>query len=414
MKHCTDPMEQWPAAPADVSTDRIDDFLTHAEECPYHTEILNEGFEKELRSVFRLARGLDNEGRILRGAELRNAIADHERRAKEWKTVGSAESPFGLISIYNGGKLVAGSGAFRNHTYHQARHDLDPQAGLQIRARCASNKDEDVLLGFYPLGGVRHDGEELLLPLDNGHTAGIKVEQIGDKSFEVYFRCVENGVIKKAHQEALNQERTTIPSNVYVLDEPLDNECTDEVKLLILEIRYLAKQQRYKEALDLARKATEIAPDYWRAQINLGSMLAMTGKMDEGDKIFHQVSRDHPNNPKAVAAGLHCCASVKEIRCGYNLSADSRLEVVRLYEEALRLASLSANTRVCLLISSMSDKDRKRLDDSILCEGVFDALKFEITERGTERVQKFLHALPTRLRNLLFPIGQSYAEGHGC
>ena len=196
MKKCIAPSKQWPNASADVSSDEMDDFQAHADLCPYHAEILREEFEEDLRSVFRLAQGLDPEGRILRRDELQNAIAEHERLAKEWETVGRAESPFGLISLYNGGRLIASSGEFRNYTYQQALHDLDPRVGLQIRARCASDKDEEVLLGFYALRGVNHNGEELLLQLDNGYTAGVKVEQLGDRSFEVSFRCVEDGIIE--------------------------------------------------------------------------------------------------------------------------------------------------------------------------------------------------------------------------
>ena len=201
MRHCSDGTGRWPDASADVSSNEMDDFRAHAEVCQYHAEILREEFEEELRSVFRLAAGLNDEGRIMRGGELQNAIAEHERHEQEWEAGGRQESPVGLISLYNDGKLIAAFGEFRNYTYQLALHDLNPQAGLQIRARCASDSNEEVLLGFYALRGVCHNGEELLLLLDNGYTVGLKVEQIVENSFIVHFRCVENEVIENEKAE---------------------------------------------------------------------------------------------------------------------------------------------------------------------------------------------------------------------
>ena len=204
-----------------------------------------------------------------------------------------------------------------------------------------------------------------------------------------------------------NQPLTKTPAHVYVSDEPLHNECSDEVKLLILEVRHLANQQRYGEALDLAILATQVDPNYWRAWISRGTLLVLFGEVDAGDKIFDRVAKEFSGNPKAVAAGLHGRAWVKEIRCGLDPSADALQEVTNLYEEALRLDSSRANTRASLLIHSMmsdgADDKAKLLKDSLLREGFFDALRFELTERGA-RASKALQALPAWLRRLLFPI----------
>jgi tetratricopeptide (TPR) repeat protein len=194
---------------------------------------------------------------------------------------------------------------------------------------------------------------------------------------------------------------------VSVSDEPLRNECMDEVKLLILEIRCLMRQRRYEEALDLAILATESAPHYWRAWKTRGSLLVLFGKTDEGDRIFEQLLKDFPDNPKAVAAGLHNRAWVREVRCGLSPSADELHEVSRLYEKALQFDSSRVNTRACLLInllmSNKTDNDQKLLEDSILHEGFFDTLRFELTERGAEALKAF-QKLPAWLRHLLYPI----------
>jgi tetratricopeptide (TPR) repeat protein len=380
MKHCIDEEVQWPDASV-------------------------EAFEKKLRSIFRRARGIDTEGRILRGAELRNSVAEHDRRMQEWEEFGMKESPFGLIALYNGGRLISGTGKFRNYTYQRSLHELDPQAGLQIRARCSSRKEEEVLLGSIALQGIHHEGEEeLLLPLDNGYTVGVVVKQIGERRFEVYFRCVENGIV-------------TFPSRVYVSNEPVPDVSSGELKSLILKIRHLAKKQRYEEALGCARQAIRIAPEYWPMRITLGTMLVMSGEVDDGNKFFQQTLKDFSGNPKAVAAGLHCCAWVKEIRYGLNPPAEHLQEITRLYEEALQLDGSLNNTRACLLISLLSheaEREQELLKDSVLCEGFLDALQFELAERGEACARKVLQALPAQLGNLLRPVAPNYAMGYGC
>lgn len=192
MRQCIAEQGRWPDASADVSPNELEEFHAHADVCPYHEEILRREFENDLRSVFRLARGLDNEGRILRGAELHSAVEKQERCRAEWETVGRNESPIRLISLYNGSRLIAGHGKISNYSYQMSLHDLDPLAGLQIKARCSDDSNEEVLLAFYALQGVKHSGEEFRLPLDNGYKIVLSVEQLVDKGFKVCFRYVEN------------------------------------------------------------------------------------------------------------------------------------------------------------------------------------------------------------------------------
>jgi tetratricopeptide (TPR) repeat protein len=233
----------------------------------------------------------------------------------------------------------------------------------------------------------------LLLDTELGVTASMSIEEIEDELRGMGLD--PNQPLKKTQAHA------------YVSDEPLHNECSDEVKLLILEIRHLAHQRRYKEALDLAIMATQVDPNYWRAWISRGTLLVLFGEVDAGNKIFERVSKEFSGNPKAVAAGLHGRAWVKEVRGGLDLSADTLQEVAGLYEEALRLDISRTNTRASLLISSLmsakTDDKVKLLEDSVLREGFFDALRFEFTERGA-RARKAMQALPAWLRRLLFPI----------
>jgi len=195
--------------------------------------------------------------------------------------------------------------------------------------------------------------------------------------------------------------------HVYVSDEPLHNECADEVKLLILGIRYLARQQRYEEALSLAQEATRLAPSYWRAQVTLGTLLGLFGKVEEAEQIFRQVVTEFADNQKAVAAGLHGQAWINEIRFGFPLPAEVFWETTCLYETSLRLDDSRTNTRACLAVRRlMSDEDggiAKGLEDSVLREGFLENFRFELDECGA-RIQEVLREAPTWLRHLLYPL----------
>jgi tetratricopeptide (TPR) repeat protein len=206
------------------------------------------------------------------------------------------------------------------------------------------------------------------------------------------------------------------PAYVYVCDDPLGQECSDDVKFLILKIRHLTRQERYEEALVLARQATELAPDYWRAGVSLGSLLALFGQVAEGDEIFERVVKDSANNPKAVAHGLHARAWVKEVKFELAPSGEALQEVSRWYEQALNLDSSRANTRACLYICRVKegggDYGQGILKDSLLHEGFFDALSFELKERGVSALS-VLQVLPSWLRRLIHPGQQDFAGVYG-
>lgn len=204
------------------------------------------------------------------------------------------------------------------------------------------------------------------------------------------------------------------PIHTYVSDEPLRNECTDEAKRLILEVRHLAKQRRFEEALDFAKKATRVDPNCWRAWTSLGALLVQLGKVDDGDKIFAQVLSDFASNNKAAAAAWHNRAWVREIKAGCFPSQSELKGQARLYERALKLDGTRVNTRACLLIIRQklgeADKAERLLEDSVLYEGFLDALRFEFDARGGS-AHKALQAMPKWLRHLLYPIRQDASGG---
>lgn len=198
--------------------------------------------------------------------------------------------------------------------------------------------------------------------------------------------------------------RLVVPRHAYANSDPLQNECGDEVKVLILETRHLSKQQRYEEALDLAIKATRIEPEYWRARITLGVLLVVLDQIDDGEKIFAEVLNNPGGNPQTIGAALHCRAWVKETRWELNPPADILQEVSREYENALKWNPSSANTRasllICRLLSEGASNNMKLLGESLLREGFLDALKFELGVR-TANAWKVLQMLPGRVGNLI-------------
>jgi hypothetical protein len=205
MATCIEKTKSWPDASADVSLEEIEKFLDHAKACPYHAELLRKEERQEeesLRSVFRLARGLDSHGDVLQGRVLDAAIAEQERRLKFWKPEVNAKFPFSHIALYNGGREIASCGKFLDFRKHESVNELDPRAGIQIRGFTSSDEEKDLLLGFYPLDGVRHDGDEQLLPLDNGYTVGLRICRQDEKTFAVHFRCVESSVIEEERSGA--------------------------------------------------------------------------------------------------------------------------------------------------------------------------------------------------------------------
>ena len=204
-------IQGWPNAPSDVSPDAVDAFLAHVAGCPFHQKALD-AEEEKIRSKFRLARGLDPHGRILFGSELDRAVKAHDRNHAAWKQIAQEMNrPFKRIYLSNRGDLVAGSGKFFIFRKYEGNHRLDPEAGLQLWGVIAEGKSiPDLLLGFYPLVGVQHTGQEQFLPFANRYTVGLRVEQLSDDEFNIGFRCVENETLERERAAAiLNNKQTT-------------------------------------------------------------------------------------------------------------------------------------------------------------------------------------------------------------
>jgi hypothetical protein len=209
MNKCT---EGWPNAPSDVSPDAVDAFLAHVAGCQFHQKALD-AEEEQIRSRFRLARGLDALGRILVGSDLDRTVKAHDQNHAAWKRIAKEMNrPFKRIYLSNRGDLVAGSGKFFIFRKYEGNHRLDPEAGLQLWGVIAEGKSiPDVHLGFYPLTGVRHTGQEQFLPLENGYVVGLRVEQLSEEEFNIGFRCVENEILERERAAAIHTDNQTGP-----------------------------------------------------------------------------------------------------------------------------------------------------------------------------------------------------------
>jgi tetratricopeptide (TPR) repeat protein len=192
--------------------------------------------------------------------------------------------------------------------------------------------------------------ENLSLSLDEELeiTANVTIAEIDDELREL--DVDPYGLPSVSLDHMLSEKAQSMsPAYVHLLDDLLDDEiATDEVKTLILELRELSKQRRYEEALELARRATHLAPDYWRAWDSYGSLVVLLGNLDEGEVIFRRMRKDFSGNPKAVGAALHGYAYARMQR-RRNYSDEDLLAMSRLIKGVLESDNPRPTTRARLV-----------------------------------------------------------------
>lgn len=62
----------------------------------------------------------------------------------------------------------------------------------------------------------------------------------------------------------------------------------------------------YEKATAAFRRALELEPDYFDAQVKLGSSLRELGRLDEATQLLRQCHKDQPNDPAAVLLLAQC------------------------------------------------------------------------------------------------------------
>jgi hypothetical protein len=206
-----------------------------------------------------------------------------------------------------------------------------------------------------------------------------------------------------------------LPIFTHIQDEHIVDECNDEAKFLILKMRQLAKQQRYSEALQYARRATEVDPRAWRAWTSYGALLVQLGEVDQGDAIFARVLNEFQKNRKAKAAAIHNRAWVKAIKAGYAPSTKSLVKQAKMYARALSLDTSRVYSRASLLIVLLQlgnyARANRLLEESVMFEDFLEALRFELDIHGAE-LHGILQALPTWVRFMLYPKRRTGSGGY--
>ena len=195
MEHCTEKTERWPDAFSKVSPEKMDQFLIHTELCAFHARML-EAVEEETLAGFGLAQAFAGHGRVLEDPALSEKIKELDRRKDILKQVAAErEFPFNYISLTNCDEIISSGGKFLDfESVHVSKCELswrDVKAGLQIWGVISEKPDVKIPLGAYPLAGVRHNGEEKLLPVNDNYVIGLRVLELGNRTFQFVFRCVE-------------------------------------------------------------------------------------------------------------------------------------------------------------------------------------------------------------------------------
>lgn len=203
MNRCTSTTRRWPDAPVDVHPDEEEEFLAHAEDCPYHAAALEAEGEQlisSLRKDYRLAR-MFGRGRILEGEELKSAAADRRAQLERWyEAAAKGELPFSHIALINNGAEKARYSNLYNLNIHDGVHQLDPDAGIEIWGVVASNGLKvEAWLASYDFAAAP-PGKEEVFDLKNGYTVALKVKQEDEERFRIKFKFVETEELKRVKQ----------------------------------------------------------------------------------------------------------------------------------------------------------------------------------------------------------------------
>lgn len=209
--------------------------------------------------------------------------------------------------------------------------------------------------------------------------------------------------------------KETAAVHAYISNEPIEDECGDDAKQLIDEVKELSRQGLFEEALKRAMRAAEIAPDCWRAYTSIGALLAKLCRLAEADKVLSDVLRKFRHNNKARACAFHNKAGILEAKSRRNPSTESLFAQRSLLEESLQLDPDRLYTRASLVIvltqlGEMSQAE-KIIEDSLTYRDFPEAFLFELESRGI--VVEILSKLPRWVERLLSSIRRGNPDEHG-
>src|SRR5918911_3489926 len=185
MQKC-DEARRWPDSLSDIPDANLEEFLTHAESCPYHEELLRME-ERPFIAPARLARSLTSDGRIPSTPEDRSQIEKNHRRHQQWK---KTKAHVQSLSLRYRGEEVARHERFLGLDTRVIR-ELDAPGDLQIWKLTDDASGEEAPLGVYLVEGFSHKGKPEVLELANGQKVMVSVKHMVGSKYEIEFACGE-------------------------------------------------------------------------------------------------------------------------------------------------------------------------------------------------------------------------------
>lgn len=170
----------------DVPDIALEEFIRHANECPYHQAVLHEE-ERPLLKEARLAGSLFCDGRVpitlTRSDELENLNQLYER----WRN--GPAVPVKSLALRYCGEEVARHERVMEIIGARVVKELRAQGAFQIWKLEDEVSQEKVLLGTYLLDDFSHTGTPRYLSLPSGQQIMICVKQLHGDIYEIAFAC---------------------------------------------------------------------------------------------------------------------------------------------------------------------------------------------------------------------------------
>lgn len=178
---------------------------------------------------------------------------------------------------------------------------------------------------------------------------------------------------------------------------------SDKVRLLIMQAREHAANDRWQEVLNCANEALGIDSTAWRAALTKGVAFAQLGRLRDAEQVFQAMLDDFSTKDDSILARVwYNLAWVEEERDAGSLSADSLQKQVAHLERSLSLDRRAPYTRALLILCKVATKDldeaTRLLADSLKVGGFIDALRHIVETKGSVG-----HLLMNELPNWLYP-----------
>lgn len=190
MQKCNE-SHRWPDSPDAVPDGELDEFVAHAETCPYHEGLLR-AEEEELLSTLRLAACVSGRAPGAGAGRDSGWWAEQAARFKRWAESGRLVRSVALR--YRGEDVALHEWFDEVNTLVVRGLELEQGPGescaLEIWKLPDEEDEDEVFLCAYPLGGFRHGGAAQYRELPNGQTIMLRVMHAFSNKYEIEFACV--------------------------------------------------------------------------------------------------------------------------------------------------------------------------------------------------------------------------------